>query len=98
MSVEFIRDDGEISEILNKLRCEEDFENWEQLTNEKSIRRMLLKTKGTLLFPSSQAQQNLHYTLVRDESPHFYIPLMYGIYGLRPWSLTSNFMVKRYVS
>jgi hypothetical protein len=46
MSVEFIRDDEEISEILNKLRSEEDSENWEQLTNEKAIRRMLLKTKG----------------------------------------------------
>ena len=46
MSVEFIRDDGEISEILNKLRSEEDSERWEQLTNEKTIRRMLLKTKG----------------------------------------------------
>src|SRR5215208_872160 len=46
MSVEFIRDDGEISEILNKLRSEEGPENWEQLTNEKTIRRMLLKTKG----------------------------------------------------
>jgi hypothetical protein len=46
MSVEFIRDDGEISEILNKLRSKENPENWEQLTNEKAIRRMLLKTKG----------------------------------------------------
>jgi hypothetical protein len=46
MSVEFIRDDEEISEILNKLRSEENPENWEQLTNEKAIRRMLLKTKG----------------------------------------------------
>jgi len=46
MSVEFLRDDGDLSEILNKLRSEEDSENWEQLTNEKTIRRMLLKTKG----------------------------------------------------
>jgi hypothetical protein len=46
MSVEFIRDDREISEILNKSRSEEDSENWEQLTKEKIIRRMLLKTKG----------------------------------------------------
>ena len=46
MSVEFIRDDEEISEVLNKLRSEENPENWEQLTNEKAIRRMLLKTKG----------------------------------------------------
>jgi hypothetical protein len=46
MSVEFIRDDGDLSEILNKLRSEGDSENWEQLTNEKIIRRMLLKTKG----------------------------------------------------
>jgi hypothetical protein len=46
MSVEFIRDSGEISEVLNILRSEEDSENWEQLTNEKTIRRMLLKTKG----------------------------------------------------
>jgi hypothetical protein len=46
MSVEFLRDDREISEILNKLRSEEDSENWEQLTNEKAIKRMLLKTKG----------------------------------------------------
>src|SRR5215208_3654475 len=46
MSVEFIRDDEEISEVLNKLRSEENPENWEQLTNEKTIRRMLLKTKG----------------------------------------------------
>jgi hypothetical protein len=30
----------------NILRSEEDSENWEQLTNEKIIRRMLLKTKG----------------------------------------------------
>jgi hypothetical protein len=48
MSVEFIRDDGEISEVLNKLRSEEDSEQWEQLTNEKTIRRMLLKTKGNV--------------------------------------------------
>ena len=46
MSVEFIRDSGDLSEILNKLRSQEDSENWEQLTNEKAIRRMLLKTKG----------------------------------------------------
>jgi hypothetical protein len=46
MSVEFISDDGEISEILNKLRSQENPENWEQLTNEKTIRCMLLKTKG----------------------------------------------------
>jgi hypothetical protein len=46
MSVEFIRDDGDLSEILNKLRSEEDSENWQQFTNEKIIRRMLLKTKG----------------------------------------------------
>jgi len=46
MSVEFIRDSGEISEVLNILRSEEDSENWEQLTNERIIRRMLLKTKG----------------------------------------------------
>jgi hypothetical protein len=46
MSVEFIRDDRDLSEILNKSRSEEDSENWEQLTNEKIIRRMLLKTKG----------------------------------------------------
>jgi len=46
MSVEFIRDDGDLSEILNKLRSAEDSENWEQLTNEKIIRRILLKTKG----------------------------------------------------
>jgi hypothetical protein len=30
----------------NILRSEEDSEKWEQLTNEKIIRRMLLKTKG----------------------------------------------------
>jgi hypothetical protein len=46
MSVEFIGDDGDLSEILNKLRSEEASEHWEQLTNEKTIRRMLLKTKG----------------------------------------------------
>ena len=46
MSVEFKKDDEEISEVLNKLRSEENPENWEQLTNEKAIRRMLLKTKG----------------------------------------------------
>ena len=46
MPVEFVRDDGDLSEILNKLRSEEDSEQWEQLTNEKTIRRMLLKTKG----------------------------------------------------
>jgi hypothetical protein len=46
MSVEFIRDDGDLSEILNKLRSEKDSEQWEQLTNEKTIRRMLPKTKG----------------------------------------------------
>jgi hypothetical protein len=38
MSVEFIGDDGEISEVLNQLRSEENPENWEQLTNEKAIR------------------------------------------------------------
>jgi hypothetical protein len=46
MSVEFIRDDGEISEILNKLLSKEDSEQWEHLTNEKTIRLTLLKTKG----------------------------------------------------
>src|SRR5215207_725024 len=46
MSVEFIKDSGDLSEILNKLRSEEDSERWELLTNEKTSRRMLLKTKG----------------------------------------------------
>jgi hypothetical protein len=46
MSVEFIGDDGDLSEILNKLRSEEASEHWEQLTDEKAIRRILLKTKG----------------------------------------------------
>jgi hypothetical protein len=53
MSVEFIGDDGDLSEILNKLRSEEASEHWEQLTNEKTIRRMdwNKKTEISPLYP-----------------------------------------------
>lgn len=45
MAVELIRDSTGISGVLNRIRSE-DSENWKQLTNEKAIRPMLLKSKG----------------------------------------------------
>jgi hypothetical protein len=47
MAVELIRDSTGTSGVLNRKRSE-DSENWKQLTNEKAIRPMLLKSKGMI--------------------------------------------------
>jgi hypothetical protein len=45
MAVKLIRDSTGNSGVLNRIRPE-DYENWKQLTNERAIRPMLLKSKG----------------------------------------------------
>jgi hypothetical protein len=46
MTIEFVKEGRQTSEVLDRLRSEKDAEAWEQLTNERASRRGLLMTKG----------------------------------------------------